>query len=55
MAIIVLTPAIAFYIKRSLQPLRQLNQMASVISAEDCRGGCHAGRKGRFRSYVTMP
>jgi signal transduction histidine kinase len=35
LAIIVLTVAIAFYIKRSLQPLRQLNQMASVISAED--------------------
>ncbi|MEI1373500.1 HAMP domain-containing sensor histidine kinase [Nostoc sp. UHCC 0926] len=35
LAIIVLTTAIAFYIKRSLQPLRQLNQMASVISAED--------------------
>ncbi|MEA5624300.1 HAMP domain-containing sensor histidine kinase [Nostoc sp. UHCC 0251] len=34
-AIIVLTAAIAFYIQRSLQPLRQLNQMASVISAED--------------------
>ncbi|MEH2030348.1 MAG: ATP-binding protein [Nostoc sp.] len=35
LAIIVLTAAIAFYIKRSLQPLRQLNQMTSVISAED--------------------
>ncbi|MEH2300487.1 MAG: HAMP domain-containing sensor histidine kinase [Nostoc sp.] len=35
LAIIVLTAAIAFYIKRSLQPLRQLNQMASVICAED--------------------
>ncbi len=35
LAIIVLTAAIALYIKRSLQPLRQLNQMASVISAED--------------------
>ncbi|MEH2317700.1 sensor histidine kinase [Nostoc sp.] len=35
LAIIILTTAIAFYIKRSLQPLRQLNQMASVISAED--------------------
>ncbi len=34
-AIIVLSAVIAFYIKRSLQPLRQLNQMASVISAED--------------------
>ncbi|MEH1899323.1 MAG: HAMP domain-containing sensor histidine kinase [Nostoc sp.] len=35
LAIIILTAAIAFYIKRSLQPLRQLNQMASVISADD--------------------
>ncbi|MEH1832450.1 MAG: HAMP domain-containing sensor histidine kinase, partial [Nostoc sp.] len=35
LAILILTAAIAFYIKRSLQPLRQLNQMASVISAED--------------------
>ncbi|MEH2363430.1 sensor histidine kinase [Nostoc sp.] len=35
LAIIILTAAIAFYIKRSLQPLRQLNQMASMISAED--------------------
>ncbi|MDF5736440.1 MULTISPECIES: sensor histidine kinase [unclassified Nostoc] len=35
LAIIILTTAIAFYIKRSLQPLRQLNQMASMISAED--------------------
>ncbi|MHC5935874.1 sensor histidine kinase [Nostoc sp.] len=35
LAIIILTTAIAFYIKRSLQPLRQLNQMASTISAED--------------------
>jgi signal transduction histidine kinase len=35
LAIIILTTAIAFYIQRSLQPLRQLNQMASVISAED--------------------
>ncbi|MEH2293611.1 sensor histidine kinase [Nostoc sp.] len=35
LAIIILTTAIAFYIKRSLQPLRQLNQMASAISAED--------------------
>ncbi|MEH2304807.1 sensor histidine kinase [Nostoc sp.] len=34
-AIIILTAAIAFYIQRSLQPLRQLNQMASMISAED--------------------
>jgi hypothetical protein len=35
LAIIILTTAIAFYIQRSLQPLRELNQMASVISAED--------------------
>ncbi|MBW4597057.1 MAG: HAMP domain-containing histidine kinase [Brasilonema angustatum HA4187-MV1] len=35
LAIIVLTVAIAFYIKRSLQPLRQLSQMTSVISTED--------------------
>ncbi len=35
LAIIILITAIAFYIKRSLQPLRQLNQMTSVISAED--------------------
>ncbi|WP_193196187.1 sensor histidine kinase [Nostoc sp. MG11] len=35
LAIIMLTVAIAFYIKRSLQPLRQLNQMTSVISVED--------------------
>jgi hypothetical protein len=35
LAIIVLTIAIAFYIKRSLQPLRQLSQMTAVISAED--------------------
>ncbi|KYC42311.1 ATPase [Scytonema hofmannii PCC 7110] len=35
LAIIVLTVAIAFYIKRSLQPLRQLNQMTAVISLED--------------------
>ncbi|MEH2160342.1 MAG: ATP-binding protein [Nostoc sp.] len=35
LAIIILTAAIALYIKHSLQPLRQLNQMASVISAED--------------------
>ncbi|MEH1908252.1 MAG: HAMP domain-containing sensor histidine kinase [Nostoc sp.] len=34
-AIIILTAAIALYIRRSLQPLRQLNQMASMISAED--------------------
>jgi heavy metal sensor kinase len=35
LAIIILTVAIAFYIKHSLQPLRQLNQMAAVISPED--------------------
>ncbi|MDZ8024007.1 MAG: HAMP domain-containing sensor histidine kinase [Nostoc sp. DedQUE11] len=35
LAIIILTVAIAIYIKHSLQPLRQLNQMAAVISAED--------------------
>ncbi|BAB73149.1 sensor histidine kinase [Anabaena sp. FACHB-709] len=35
LAIIILTVAIAFYIKRSLQPLRQLSQMTAVISAED--------------------
>ncbi|MBP5975469.1 two-component sensor histidine kinase [Brasilonema sp. CT11] len=35
LAIIVLTVAIAFYIKRSLQPLRQLSHMTSVISTED--------------------
>ncbi|WP_445636961.1 histidine kinase [Nostoc sp. DSM 114161] len=35
LAIILLTVAIAIYIKHSLQPLRQLNQMAAVISAED--------------------
>ncbi|MFN6461076.1 MAG: HAMP domain-containing sensor histidine kinase [Nostoc sp. DedVER02] len=35
LAIIILTAAIAFYIKHSLKPLRQLNQMAAVISAED--------------------
>ncbi|MBW4647016.1 MAG: HAMP domain-containing histidine kinase [Goleter apudmare HA4340-LM2] len=35
LAIILLTVAIAFYIKRSLNPLRQLNHMAAVISVED--------------------
>jgi signal transduction histidine kinase len=35
LAIIILTVAIAFYIRRSLQPLRQLSQMTAVISAED--------------------
>ncbi|MBD2347117.1 sensor histidine kinase [Anabaena subtropica] len=35
LAIIVLTVAIALYIRRSLQPLRQLSQMAAVISPED--------------------
>ncbi|BAY27493.1 two-component sensor histidine kinase [Calothrix sp. NIES-2100] len=34
-AIIVISLAIAFYIKRSLQPLRQLSQMTAVISAAD--------------------
>jgi heavy metal sensor kinase len=33
--IIVISVAIAFYIHRSLQPLRQLSQMAEVISAAD--------------------
>ncbi|BAU04883.1 two-component sensor histidine kinase [Fischerella major NIES-592] len=35
LAIIVFIIAIAFYIKRSLQPLRQLSQMTAVISTED--------------------
>ncbi|MBH8575535.1 two-component sensor histidine kinase [Nostocaceae cyanobacterium CENA369] len=35
LAIIALTVAIAFYIKHSLKPLRQLNQMTAVISVED--------------------
>ncbi|MBD2412532.1 two-component sensor histidine kinase [Nostoc calcicola FACHB-389] len=35
LAILILTIAIAIYIKHSLQPLRQLNQMAAVISAQD--------------------
>ena len=35
LAIIVISLAIAFYIKRSLQPLRQLSQMTEVISAAD--------------------
>lgn len=35
LAIIILTTAIAFYIKHSLQPLRQLNQMTAVISLEE--------------------
>ncbi|ARV59833.1 two-component sensor histidine kinase [Nostocales cyanobacterium HT-58-2] len=35
LAIIVLTSVIAFYIKYSLQPLRQLSQMTAVISAKD--------------------
>ncbi|MBD2628536.1 sensor histidine kinase [Trichormus variabilis] len=35
LAIILITVAIAFYIQRSLQPLRQLSQMTSVISIED--------------------
>ncbi|MFN6518769.1 MAG: sensor histidine kinase [Nostoc sp. CreGUA01] len=33
--IIILTVVIAIYIKHSLQPLRQLNQMAAMISAQD--------------------
>ena len=33
--IIIISVAIAFYIKHSLQPLRQLSQMTEVISAED--------------------
>ncbi|WP_392535725.1 sensor histidine kinase [Nostoc sp. C117] len=35
LAIIILTVAIAIFITHSLQPLRQLNQMAAVISPED--------------------
>ncbi|GAX42755.1 two-component sensor histidine kinase [Tolypothrix sp. NIES-4075] len=35
LAIMMISVAIAFYIKRSLQPLRQLSQMTEVISAED--------------------
>jgi heavy metal sensor kinase len=35
LAILMISVAIAFYIKRSLQPLRQLSQMTEVISAED--------------------
>lgn len=35
LAIIILTSAIAFYIKLSLKPLRQLNQMTAVICVED--------------------
>jgi signal transduction histidine kinase len=35
LAIIVIITISAFYIKRSLQPLRQLSQMTSVISIED--------------------
>ena len=35
LAIIVITVAIALYIQHSLQPLRQLSQMTSVISIED--------------------
>ncbi|MBW4630763.1 MAG: HAMP domain-containing histidine kinase [Iphinoe sp. HA4291-MV1] len=33
--IIVITVAIAYYVRRSLHPLRQLNQMTEVISAKD--------------------
>lgn len=35
LAIIAISVAIAFYIKTSLKPLRQLSQMTAVISAED--------------------
>jgi heavy metal sensor kinase len=35
LTIIIISVAIAFYIKYSLQPLRQLSQMTEVISAED--------------------
>ncbi len=35
LVIIVISVAIAFYIQRSLKPLRQLSQMTSVISAAD--------------------
>ncbi|MBR8836902.1 MAG: HAMP domain-containing protein [Stigonema ocellatum SAG 48.90 = DSM 106950] len=35
LAIIIITGVSAFYIKRSLQPLRQLSQMTEVISAHD--------------------
>ncbi|MBW4610806.1 MAG: HAMP domain-containing histidine kinase [Hassallia sp. WJT32-NPBG1] len=35
LTIIIISIAIAFYIKHSLQPLRQLSQMTEVISAED--------------------
>jgi heavy metal sensor kinase len=35
LTIIIISIAIAFYIKYSLQPLRQLSQMTEVISAED--------------------
>ncbi len=35
LVIVVISGAIAFYIKRSLQPLRQLSQMTEVISAAD--------------------
>ncbi|KAB8331947.1 HAMP domain-containing protein [Scytonema tolypothrichoides VB-61278] len=35
LVIIVITAVIAYYVRRSLQPLRQLNQMTEVISAKD--------------------
>ncbi|MDJ0618775.1 MAG: ATP-binding protein [Calothrix sp. MO_192.B10] len=35
LVIIIISGAIAFYIRRSLQPLRQLSQMTEAISAED--------------------
>lgn len=34
-AIIVITVAVALYVRRSLQPLRRLSQMTAVISADD--------------------
>ncbi len=44
--VIIMAGAIAFYIKRSLQPLRQLSQMTEVISADDLGTAklylCHA-------------
>ena len=35
LVIVIMTTGIAIYIKRSLQPLRQLSQMTEVISADD--------------------
>ncbi|MBW4623674.1 MAG: HAMP domain-containing histidine kinase [Cyanosarcina radialis HA8281-LM2] len=37
-AILAITAAIALYIQRSLQPLRQLSQLAATVSAEDLGG-----------------